>query len=291
MSPGRFISTVLVAAATLFVGFSPVQDRKRFATASEKQPMEYEVEKHADIAYRTDAEADPRHKLDLFVPVGRKDFPILIYVHGGAWKSGNKNLYVALGRAFARHGIGVAVINYRLSPKVKHPAHAEDVAKAFAWVHANVEKYGGDAAQITLMGHSAGGHLAALLATDPAYLKAEKLDTTQIRAVISVSGVYQIEPNGDLYLPAFGTDAELCKKASPMTHIGSKLPPFLIAYAEHDYETFDRMAIDFHTALEKAQVSSSLLKLANRNHISEIVSILNDEDPLSRAVRKFVLEK
>lgn len=291
MSPGRVVRTVLVAAATLLVGFSPVQDRKRFAAASEKQPVEFEVEKHADIAYRTDADADPRHKLDLFVPVGRKDFPILIYVHGGAWKSGNKNLYVALGRAFARRGIGVAVINYRLSPKVKHPAHAEDVAKAFAWVHANVEKYGGDAAQITLMGHSAGGHLVALLATDPAYLKAEKLETTQIRGVISVSGVYQVEPNGELYIPAFGTDVEVCKQASPMTHIGSKLPPFLIAYAEHDYETFDRMAIDFHAALEKAGTPSSLLKLANRNHISEIVSILNDEDPLSRAVRKFVLEK
>ena len=291
MSPGRIIRTTLVAAAALFVGSSPAQDKKP-AAAAEMPSMEYEVEKHADLAYRTDAEADAtRHKLDLYVPVGRKDFPVLVYIHGGGWKSGTKNLYVGLGRAFARHGIGVAVINYRLSPKVKHPAHAEDVAKAFAWVHANVGKYGGDSAAIALMGHSAGGHLAALLATDPAYLKAEKLEPSHIHGVISVSGVYRVDPNAELYIPAFGTDVEACKKASPMTYISTKHPPFLIAYAENDYETFDRMAIDFHAALEKAQTPATLLKLMHRNHISEIVSVLSDEDPLNVAVRRFVLGK
>lgn len=291
MSLGRSVRTVLIAATALFVGFSRAPEKKR-AGASEAKPMEYEVEKHADLAYRTDAEADAtRHKLDLFVPVGRKDFPMLVYVHGGGWKSGNKNLYVALGRAFARHGIGVAVINYRLSPKVKHPAHAEDVAKAFAWVHANIAKYGGDAGRITLMGHSAGGHLAALLATDASYLKAVKLEPSHIRGVISVSGVYQVDPNAELSIPAFGTDAEVCKKASPIAYVSGKHPPFLIAYAEKDYETFDRMAIDFHAALEKAKTPATLLKVTNRNHISVIVSILNDEDSLNQAVRKFVLGK
>ena len=250
--------------------------------------MEFEVEKHADLSYSDDADEDPRHKLDLYVPVGSKNYPVMIYVHGGGWKSGSKTMYVGLGRAFARHGIGVAVINYRLSPKVKHPGHAEDVARAFAWVRANIGKYGGDIGNITLMGHSAGGHLAALLATDPACLKAEKLEPSHIRGVITVSGVYQIDPTAELYIPAFGTDPDACRKASPMTYVTGKHPPFLIVYAENDYATFDRMAIDFHAALEKFQTPATLLKLEHRNHISEIVSILSDSDPLNEAVRKFI---
>jgi acetyl esterase/lipase len=294
MAPGRIIRTVIAAAAVLVVGISPAgevpQSRKTDAVAP-RTPVEYEVEKHADIPYRTDAGADPvRHKLDLFVPVGAKDYPVLIYVHGGAWRSGSKNLYVALGRAFARHGIGTVIINYRLSPKVKHPAHAEDVAKALAWVDGNIANYGGDRENITLMGHSAGGHLVSLLATDPAYLKAEKLEPANIRGVISVSGLYRIDPASELTIHAFGTDPAACKQASPITHVSGKLPPFLIVYAEHDYELFDRQAIAFHAALQKNGTAATLLKLTHRNHISEIVSILADDDPLNQAVRKFVLE-
>ena len=288
MSAGRLIRTALVAATALLLGISPARVPDA-AARTDRENVEYEVEKHADLAYRSDADADPtRNKLDLFVPIGAKDFPVLIYVHGGAWKSGNKNLYAALGRTFARHGIGTVVINYRLSPKVKHPAHAEDVARAFAWTRANIAKYGGSADRITLMGHSAGGHLASLLATDPAYLKAEKLEPAHIRGVISVSGLYKIDPASDLTIPAFGADAEFCKQASPLMYISGKLPPFLIVYAEHDYEQFDRMAIDFQAALQKSGTPATLLKLMHRNHISEIVSILNDDDPLNQAVRRFV---
>jgi acetyl esterase/lipase len=286
MSPGRMALTL---ASAVLVGISPAQETR--PAAPEMMPVEYEVEKHADIAYRTDAEADPlRHKLDLYIPVGAKEFPLLLYVHGGAWKTGTKNLYVGLGRTFARHRIAVAIINYRLSPKAKHPAHAEDVARAFAWCRTNVRKYGGDADRITLMGHSAGGHLVSLIATDPTYLKPEKLQPAHIRGVISVSGIYQIDPTSELTIHAFGSDAEFCKKASPMTHIGGKLPPFLIVYAENDYETFDRQAIDFHAALEKHKSPATLIKLLHRNHISEIVSILSDEDPLNLAVRKFAVK-
>jgi acetyl esterase/lipase len=272
---------------TLGVGMAPAREKP---VAAEARMSEYEVERIADLEYHSGSNTDVRHRLDLYVPVGAKNYPVMIYVHGGGWKSGSKTLYIGLGRAFARHGIGVAIINYRLSPKVLHPSHAEDVAKAFAWVHGNIAKYGGDAENITLMGHSAGGHLAALLATDPNYLKAEKLEPSQIRGIISVSGVYRIDPAGDLFTPAFGSDADSCRKASPLSYVTGNHPPFLIAYAENDYTTFDRMAMEFHAALEKAKSPTSILKVEARNHISIIVSILSDADPLNEAVRKFILK-
>ena len=147
-------------------------DEPEKSTADEKR---FEVDTVKDVAYNDapDADAD-KQTLDLYLPKGQKDFPVLFFVHGGTWKSGDRKQYPRLGEAFASRGLGTVVINYRLSPKVQHPAHIQDVAKAFAWTCANIGKYGGDADQIFCMGHSAGGHLVSLLATDESYLKAEK---------------------------------------------------------------------------------------------------------------------
>src|SRR6476660_1041513 len=137
------------------------------ATLAAEEVTRFEVEKHKDLAYNTAKDADSvRHKLDLYVPKGAKDYPVMMFVHGGAWRSGNKDLYGPLGETFAKQGIGVAVINYRLTDSkgtVKHPDHVRDVAKAFAWVKANCGKYGGSKERLFVSGHSAGGHLVALL--------------------------------------------------------------------------------------------------------------------------------
>ena len=115
---------------------------------------------------------------------------MLLFVHGGRWTTGNKNLYPGIGESLARHGVGVVICNYRLSPAVKHPAHVQDVARAFAWTQSNIASYGGKPDRLFVCGHSAGGHLVALLATDPKYLKAEKLSPSDIRGVVPISGVY-----------------------------------------------------------------------------------------------------
>jgi acetyl esterase/lipase len=268
------------------VGFAPARDDKP-AT----KPAPFEVERHKDIAYRTGKDADKvRHKLDVYVPKGRKDFPVVLFVHGGSWKSGNKNLYAGVGDSFARNGIGMVICNYRLSPEVQHPAHVEDVARAFAWTHENVAKYGGKVENLFLCGHSAGGHLVSLLATDPTYLKAEKRSVEDIRGVAPISGVYRITPIA-VFKTAFGTDAEVCKKASPASHVTGKLPPFLIAYADSDLPSLGDMAKEMHAALKKADNVCELLECTKRNHITVITSFVDDEDVLNKAVREFVKAK
>jgi acetyl esterase/lipase len=141
-----------------------------------------------------------RQKLDVFAPRDAERRPVVLFVHGGAWTVGDKNLfglYRNVGRFFARHGVVAVLINYRLSPWVKHPEHVKDVARAFAWTHQHIADYGGDPGRIVLCGHSAGGHLVALLATDDRYLKdpALKLGAegrAALRGVIAVCGVYRI---------------------------------------------------------------------------------------------------
>ena len=156
------------------------------------------VERIRGISYYDGPQADPaHHKLDLFLPKGKKDYPVVILVHGGAWVMGDNRccgLYSSVGEFLASQGIGAVLPNYRLSPGVKHPEHIKDLARAFAWTRNHIAEHGGRADEIFLMGHSAGGHLVALLATDEKYLKAEGCRSADIKGVIGLSGVYNIPP-------------------------------------------------------------------------------------------------
>jgi acetyl esterase/lipase len=280
------LPVLLVFAFLLAPNASTGQDTK---PAKDKgETLKVKVVK--DIAYNDAKDADPaKHKLDLYVPEDKKDFPVLFFVHGGGWRQGDRKIYPWLGTMFAKHGIGTVIISYRLSPKVKHPTHIQDVAKAFAWTHKNISKYGGKADQIFISGHSAGGHLVALLATDPSYLKAEGLTIADIKGALPLSGVYMIRPD-KRWDPIFGTDAEVLKKASPMEHIKGKLPPFLIAYASKEEDKpIGKMSEQFGKALKEAKCDAAVLKIDDRDHITIIRKAITDaDDPLTQAMLKFI---
>jgi acetyl esterase/lipase len=294
-------------------------------------PGALEVEEVRDIAYCGDqAAATFRHQLDLFVPKGKKGFPIVVLVHGGNWIVGDNRccgLYSTLGHFLASQGIGAVLPNYRLSPAVKHPEHVKDLARAVRWTHDNLAKYGGNTERIFLMGHSAGGHLVSLLATDESYLKAEGLKTADIKGVIAVSGVFHIPPGSeefglggsgpqafdlkqvyplrgegslpslalvsiplklDLYAPVFGDDAKEREKASPVAHVHRGLPPFLILTAEDDLPTLSGMGEEFHRALREKGCNARLLEVPHRNHIAIMFSAITPDDPAARAILEFL---
>src|SRR5207247_1816478 len=192
--------------------------------------------------------AADKHKLDLYLPRDKKNFPVLVFLHGGSWRTGDRSLYRALGNRFARAGIGVAIPSYRLMPKNPHPAQIEDVAAAFAWVHDNIAQYGGDAARIYVTGHSAGGHLAALLALDEKYLQKFNLAPSAIRGVVAMSGVYDVDR-----LAVFEAQGDK-HDASPIAHARRGAPPFLITYCQWDYLGLPKQARDFSAALRKSFV-------------------------------------
>ncbi|MCE9566524.1 MAG: alpha/beta hydrolase [Planctomycetes bacterium] len=253
------------------------------------RPVGFAVEKHKNIVYRAGPDSEKeRHTLDVYVPKGKKDFPVVLFVHGGAWKWGDKSLYAGIGDAFAARGIGMVICNYRLSPKVQHPAHVEDVAAAFAWTADNIAKYSGNVKELFVCGHSAGGHLVSLVATDPSYLKAEKHSPTEIAGVISISGVYKIYHTEKVFLEPFGKDETICLKASPLTHVAGKHPPFLIVYADKDYEHLDEMAKDMDAALKKVASPCDLMICKDRSHISIIVNLVQSDDPLHQSICEFV---
>jgi acetyl esterase/lipase len=234
-----------------------------------------------DVLYADGDAADaPKHMLDLYLPANKTSFPVMVFYHGGSWRSGDRNLYGALGEKFAQAGIGVVIPSYRLMPKAPHPAQVEDTAAAFAWVYKNIAAKGGDASRIYIAGHSAGGHLVALLAMDPRYLKKYDIPETAIHGVAALSGVYDVSG-----VAGFGAQG---KEASPMQYLHAHAPPFLITYCEWDYQSLPKQARDFDAALKAKFVSSKLVYVPGESHISEIVNVIKDGDVTGAALLDFI---
>ena len=241
------------------------------------------VEVHRDITYTGGEQSDEaKHKLDLYIPAGKPHAPVLMFLHGGSWSTGDRSLYVALGNRLARAGIAVAIPSYRLMPRNPHPAQIEDSAAAFDWVHRHIEQYGGDPKRIYVSGHSSGGHLAALLALDESYLKPYGLSPADIRGVISMSGVYDVR-----FLPAFHVQGDR-KDASPLLRVHGGAPPFLVSYCQWDYLTLPKQARDFAAELKKAFVDTKLLYIPHDNHVTEIINVTKEDGLLINAILSFV---
>ena len=136
-----------------------------------------------DIPYAT---AHERQVLDVYAPDGAKNLPVVFWIHGGGWQAGNKSMVGVKPAAFMPAGFVFVSINYRLLPTVDMGALTSDVATALGWVHKNIGTYGGDPARLLVMGHSAGGQLAALMCTDDKYAKAEGLSLTMIKGCVPV---------------------------------------------------------------------------------------------------------
>ena len=141
-----------------------------------------------DLPYIAKSETDTyrkeRCKLDVYYPVDKKDFPTIVWFHGGGLEGGGKHIPQEL----MNRGFAVVAVNYRLSPKAKNPAYIEDAAAAVAWTFNHIEEYGGSKDKIFVSGHSAGGYLALILAMDKKYMEAYGADADKVAAYLPVSG-------------------------------------------------------------------------------------------------------
>ncbi|MCA9081135.1 MAG: alpha/beta hydrolase, partial [Planctomycetaceae bacterium] len=181
--------------------------------------------------------------LDLYLPSepGMKR-PVMVWIHGGAWKIGRKEGVNAKPKFFTDRGWVFASINYRLVPEVNVGEQTQDVANALMWVKQHAAEWGGDPEQLYVMGHSAGAHLAALVSVDERYLQQAKGQLSDVKGVILLDGAgYDVARQlklartkfaRTLYEEAFGDDPENHKAWSPVTHVAADkgIPPFLILH-------------------------------------------------------------
>lgn len=190
---------------------------------------------HAIKLARSFAYADgARRTLDVCHPVGAVAAPVVIFFYGGAWRSGIKELYRYAAKALARRGYVAVLPDYRIYPQVHYPLFIEDGALAVRWAKDNVKRFGGDPDKIFLSGHSAGAHIAAMLAIDARWLQAVGLRPGRdVAGLIGLAGPYDFLPlRDDVLKVIFGGDNR--PETQPISHVGSGAPPALLLTGSAD---------------------------------------------------------
>jgi acetyl esterase/lipase len=224
----------------------------------------------------------------------RNDFagrPVLLYIHGGSWESGDKSVVGVKGDDALARGYVFVSLNYRLATEnVVFSVHIQDVARAIGWVYRNISNYGGDPQRLYLMGHSAGCHLAALVSSDPRWLAAHGLSPAVLRATIPLdTRAYDLVALagsdgslGPTYTDIFGFDPKFWSFASPQVYVtaGRALPPMCVAYSSGTSGTQASArradATGFVGALTDAAIPSRLIDGSSKTHAQ-----INEEFGLS----------
>jgi acetyl esterase/lipase len=217
-------------------------------------------------------QGDPYQRCDLYTPIDSGSYPGIIMIHGGAWVAGDKANDSGHARKIASNGYVVMVINYRLAPKHKHPAQIDDCFEALSWMSRNSEELNVDLSRLGVWGYSAGGHLAALVATNP------RSDLPRVRACVAGGAPCDLEliPSESSVLAGFlgGTRQEIpdvYAEASPIQHVSSDDPPILLFHGDGDKLVPIQFAERMRGRLESKSVPHEFMTLPRKSHIMAFV--------------------
>jgi len=215
------------------------------------QSEDYTIHNNLHYISKESSDSDSLQKLNLVVPTKEEQYPLLIWIGGGAWSYVDRNQEMDLAKQFAKNGIAVASIGHRLSPAIwrdsslntgiQHPKHVEDLAASIKWLYENADKFGYDRDKFFIGGFSSGAHLSALICLDSTYLQQVGLSPKIFKGTIPISGTYDIidyhnvMQNGSrpelaqLHVEAvFGNKKEDMRKASPIHYLHNLSVPILL---------------------------------------------------------------
>jgi len=185
----------------------------------------------ADLNYGS----DPRNLLDVYTPVDAPaDAPVVVFFYGGSWNTGSRTDYSFVGEALASRGIVAVLADYRLYPQVHYQGFLQDSARAVGWTREHIHKYGGDPNRLYVMGHSAGGYNAAMLALDSNWLAAVGMTPSMLSGWIGLAGPYDFLPveNPEVKPVFFFPDSP--SDSQPINHVSAASPPALLIAAKDD---------------------------------------------------------
>ncbi|HVK14265.1 MAG TPA: alpha/beta hydrolase [Gemmataceae bacterium] len=257
-----------------------------------------------DIPY-----ADPAHErqvLDVYSPKGAKNLPVVVWIHGGGWQTGDKKDVQLKPQVFNEKGFVFVSTNYRLLPAVDMGTIVRDVAKSVRWVRDHVAESGGDPDRLFVMGHSAGAQLAALICTDDRYLKAEGVPLAVVKGCVPVDGdtydvpaiietaearwrAHGLPPAKFGHREKFGDDPAKHKDFSAVTHVskGKGIPPFLILHvAGHPDVTAQARRLG--NVLREAGVPVTVFGARETTHSKVNADLGRPDDPSTKAVFEFL---
>src|SRR5881296_1605883 len=252
--------------------------------------------------------ADPRQKVDIHVPEGAKNLPVVFWIHGGGWQTGDRTNVQFKPQAFVDKGFVFVSTGYRLLTNVDMGTIFRDIARSVRYVHDQIAEHGGDPNRILVMGHSAGAQLAALICIDDRYLKAEGLSLKSIKGCVPVDGdtydvpaiIETVETRLRVHgLPMpkfghrvkFGNDPAKHRDYSAVTHVskGKGIPPFLILHVA-DHPDTSAQAERLEAVLKDAGIPTQVFAAKETNHTKLNENLGLPDDPPTKAVFEFVNE-
>jgi len=227
----------------------------------------------ADIAYDSKPGVDPKRlSLDVYLRDGLKSAPVVLYVHGGGWVAGDKSRALFKPAKLVPEGYLFASMNYRFRPHASLSEMAQDVANATVWMRDHAAQYGGDPSQLFIMGHSAGAHLVAAVATNERFMKAAGGSLSDLTGVIPIdTAMYNVplalDGGGAAQSEAFGSDPAAWTPVSAWHHIanGKGIPPFLL-FASDGRDTIGKQIRPLIQKLEAAGIEASMHEGKGRAH-------------------------
>lgn len=277
---------LLPAAGLLLTVSCPAQEMK--------QSLPYVEKGHA------------RHVLDIYTPANAKNLPVVFWIHGGGWQTGDKANVQEKPAWFTKKGFVFVSINHRLLPEVEMGVLVRDVAKAFGWMHKHIAEHGGDPNRVLVGGHSSGAQLATLICTDDRYLKEVGVsfgsligcvpvdgDTYDIPAIIETAETRRRvhhEPQAKFgHREKFGNDPAKHVDFSAVTHVakGKGIPPFLVIHVA-DHPDNSAQARRLAAVLKAAEVPVTVFGGKETNHTKINAFIGTEGDATTKALDEFV---
>jgi acetyl esterase/lipase len=228
-------------------------------------------ERRENLAYGPDAQ----HRLDAYLPLGSAATPrpLVVFWHGGRWKFGDKADYRFVAAALTQLGCIAILPNYRHYPQVKMPGFMSDAAQAVLWACARAGELGGDNTRVFLMGHSAGAHMAALLALDASYFAAAGNSAPGIAGVIGLSGAYDFLPlkeadDQDMFGPP-----ENYPRSQPINFVSADAPAMLLVHGLEDMITWPKNSTNLAAALAARGVAATLRLYPKVSHANTVAAL------------------
>jgi acetyl esterase/lipase len=226
--------------------------------------------------------------LDVYQPETGAGYPVVFYVYGGSWNSGNKELYAPAAQRLLPEGIVMVVPDYTRYPAAGFPNQTKEIAAALAWTLDNIGQYGGDPSRVIMAAQSAGAQIAGLVAYDPRWLEPYGHSPAELRGFFGISGVYDIptqlgyersKRRKEQYVADVMGGRENAVAASPSTYAGAQVPPTLLIHGDIDETVPLRMSVELHDRLATCGADCELRVYTGAGHSDILFRALTEKPP------------
>ena len=239
-----------------------------------------------DVAYGPEDDQD----IDIYLPddTSATNVPVFMFIHGGAWTHGYKEWLGFMAPSFTTMPAIFISVAYRLAPDAKFPLPVEDCRNALKWVYENISEHGGDRDRIFVGGHSAGGHLSAMLTLGLDALEASGMPRDVVKACFQVSGVFDLTGRNEERLGPMLNDLSDAPAASPVLLVEGNRVPFLLAIGENDQPDLIPQCHDMAEALRKQPGAVEVMEMPGEDHFEISLRGGDPDGPWVTKVREWI---